>query len=85
MATLVLVACRAAKPLPEQGSYAEQLYTERCGGCHRAYNPSSMTASMWQTQVEAMQIKIAQAGQPPLSSEERVAIVNYLERNAGTH
>jgi mono/diheme cytochrome c family protein len=82
---VLMAACRSPKPLPEQGSYAEQLYTQRCGSCHRAYAPSSMTAAMWQTQVQAMQAKIVQAGQPALSSEERVAIVNYLQRNAGKY
>jgi hypothetical protein len=43
-----------------------------------------MTAAMWATQVDAMEPKIAQAGLPPLSEGERRAILNYLERNAGT-
>jgi hypothetical protein len=75
--------CRNA-PLPEQGSAAEHLYARRCGSCHKTYAPSSMTAAMWATQVDAMEPKIAQAGLPPLSEGERRAILNYLERNAGT-
>jgi len=75
--------CRNA-PLPEQGSAAEHLYARRCGSCHKPYAPSSMTAAMWATQVDAMEPKIAQAGLPPLSEGERRAILNYLERNAGT-
>jgi hypothetical protein len=78
-----LSACSRPKPLPEQGSYAEQLYVQRCGNCHRAYAPHSMTAAMWQQQVDVMQGKIAGAGQPALTSEQRVAILNYLQRNAG--
>jgi hypothetical protein len=69
--------------LPEGGSSAEQLYAGRCGGCHRPYLPSSMTAAMWEQQVEAMQLKMAQAGVAPLSDTERRAIMDYLERNAG--
>ncbi|HTW88361.1 MAG TPA: hypothetical protein VMD75_10185 [Candidatus Binataceae bacterium] len=69
-------------PLPETGSYAERLYVERCGGCHAAYNPRSMTAAMWQVQVQAMEPRIAQTGRP-LSLDERRAIVDYLTRNAG--
>lgn len=38
---------------------------------------------MWDLQVDAMQIKIAQAGQAPLSAAERRTIIDYLERNAG--
>jgi hypothetical protein len=30
-----------------------------------------------------MRAKIAQAGQPPLSTEQRLAILSYLKRNAG--
>jgi mono/diheme cytochrome c family protein len=73
----------APKPLPERGSSAEQLYTGRCGGCHRPFLPSTMTAAMWAEQVEAMQLKMAQAGVAPLSDSERREILDYLERNAG--
>jgi hypothetical protein len=79
----VLFGCQKPKPLPEQGTYSQQLYVERCGVCHRPYSPSSMTAAMWETQVEAMRAKIAQAGQPPLSPEQDLAILDYLKRNAG--
>jgi hypothetical protein len=77
-----LNAC-APKRLPERGSSAEQLYAGRCGGCHRPYLPSTMTSAMWDEQVEAMQLKMAQAGVAPLSAGERRAILDYLERNAG--
>jgi len=76
-------SCQKRQPLPEQGTYAQQLYVERCGVCHRPYSPASMTAAMWQVQVEAMRSKIAQAGQPPLSPEQHLAILDYLRRNAG--
>ena len=77
-----LAGCRTAS-LPEHGSAAERLYAQRCGSCHKPYSPSSMTVAMWATQVDAMEPKIAQAGLPPLSEDERRAILNYLERNAG--
>ena len=73
----------APKPLPELGSSAEQLYAGRCGGCHRPFLPSTMTSAMWAEQVEAMQLKMAQAGVAPLSSSERREVLDYLERNAG--
>jgi len=72
----------ARKPLPEGGSAAEQLYTQRCGSCHRAYQPSTLTSAMWQMQVEAMQSKMQNAGIAPLSPEEKDAILAYLQRNA---
>ncbi len=72
--------CRAS--LPEVGSDAAQLYIERCGTCHAAYNPRSMTAAMWAVQMGAMEPRMAQAGHP-LSERERRAILDYLTRNAG--
>jgi diheme cytochrome c len=71
------------KPLPELGNASEQLYAAKCGSCHRAYNPHSLTAPMWQVQMEAMQVKIAVAGQRSLTPEEQGEILAYLKRNAG--
>jgi hypothetical protein len=34
-------------------------------------------------QIEAMRLKIAQAGQPPLTPEQHLTILDYLKRNAG--
>jgi hypothetical protein len=42
-----------------------------------------MTAAMWQTQVDAMDPKIRAAGIPPLTSDQRRIILDYLTRNAG--
>jgi diheme cytochrome c len=80
---LALVMTRCEKALPERGSPSEQLYVARCGSCHRAFDPSSMTAAMWQIQVGAMRDKIIKAGQPPLTAQEEHQILDYLERNAG--
>ena len=82
-ASLLSAGC-AKKPLPEPGSAAEIRYANRCGGCHRPYQPSSMTAAMWSEQIVAMREKIAQAGQPPMSEFEERQILGYLQRNAGT-
>ncbi len=71
------------KPLPEAGSDAQRLYATRCGGCHRPFLPSTMTAAMWGEQVEAMRLKMSQAGVAPLTEAERRQIIDYLERNAG--
>jgi len=81
---LVLVAgCKTAS-LPDSSSVGAQLYVNRCGNCHAPYNPHEMTASMWDTQVTMMEVKIHQAGMPPLTSDERDAILEYLKRHAGT-
>ena len=83
LACFLYAGCQKPRPLPEQGSYAQRLYAERCGGCHKPYNPASMTAAMWEMQVQAMRAKIAQAGQPPLSPTQDQTILDYLKRNAG--
>jgi len=82
-ATASLLATGCARPLPEQGTHAERLYAERCGGCHRPYHPHSMTFAMWQLQMAAMQPKIAAAGAAPLTLDQRQEILGYLQRNAG--
>ena len=78
-----LAACHA-RPLPEADSDAARTYVERCGKCHRAYDPRSMTGAMWQTQVELMDTKIRHAGIEPLTGDQRHIILDYLTRNAGT-
>jgi mono/diheme cytochrome c family protein len=81
LAVFAVAGC-ARKPLPETGSADEQLYAQRCGSCHRAYQPSTLTSAMWQMQVEAMQIKMQNAGIAPLTAHEQGVILGYLERNA---
>ena len=79
---IVLAACHA-RPLPEADSDAARTYVQRCGQCHRAYDPRAMTGAMWQTQVELMDTKIRQAGMAPLTANQRDIILDYLTRNAG--
>ena len=69
--------------MPDEGSYAAQLYVKRCGQCHQAYNPSLMTAAMWAVQVDRMQERMKQIGISPLSADERNTIQDYLSSNAG--
>lgn len=80
-ALFILAGC-ARKPLPEDGTATEQLYAQRCGTCHRAYQPSTLTPAMWQLQVDAMELKISAAGRPPLTPGDKQTILAYLERHA---
>ena len=84
--TFLLVLVAGCKPpsTPDSTSPGAQVYVNRCGNCHAPYNPHEMTASMWDTQVTMMEVKIHQAGMPKLTSDERDAILEYLKRNAGT-
>ena len=78
---LALAACQSK--LPEENSPAARLYVERCGTCHAAYNPRSLTAAMWDTQMKLMEDKcIRQKGGLPLTAEQRKTILDYLIRNS---
>ena len=84
LAALIFFALAGCQhPLPEQDSYAGQLYLRRCGQCHQPYNPHAMTAAMWEIQVPKMEEKILQAGLPPLEAAQKQTILDYLQRNAG--
>ena len=81
----VAVAIAGCQPkLPEQESYAGQLYVKRCGNCHVPYNPQALTTAMWQKQLEMMDSKIRQAGLNPLTEDERKTIVDYLARHSNS-
>jgi mono/diheme cytochrome c family protein len=79
---ILLAAAGCDRPLPEQNTAAAQLYAHRCGQCHRAYAPGSLSAAMWQVQVQMMEAKMHQYRVPPLNDRERDTILSYLTRNA---
>ena len=81
-AMTLLAACQNGK-IPNEGSYAAQLYINRCGQCHQPYNPVLMTAPMWAVKVDLMQERMKQTGLTPLTSGERKTILDYLSSNAG--
>ena len=81
-ATVLLAACQNGK-IPDESSYAAQLYLKRCGQCHQPYSPNQMMASMWAAQVDLMQERMKQTGLAPLTSAERKTILEYLNNNAG--
>jgi hypothetical protein len=79
---LLAVGCGAT--LPDPDAPGARVMRARCGGCHRLYAPSTMTAEMWKVQVARMQALFAQRGIPPLTAEEARALVEYLTTHAGT-
>ena len=83
LALSILSACHPAE-LPDAASPAAQMYIARCGQCHVPYNPHELTAAMWDTQVTMMEVKIENAGLPPLSADDRETILEYLKHNAGS-
>jgi mono/diheme cytochrome c family protein len=84
LVAFLYAACQQA-PLPEEGSADAQLYAQRCGACHAAYNPEVMTPAMWQVKVKLMEEKIRNSGLPPLTEEQSKTILAYLSRHAEAH
>jgi cytochrome c2 len=82
LTSAAIIGC--ARELPEQDTYAGQLYIRRCSGCHAPYDPRTMTPAMWQVQVGAMEPKMRAAGLAPLTPDQRQTILDYLTRNAGS-
>jgi mono/diheme cytochrome c family protein len=81
-AAVLLASCQSGK-IPDESSYAAQLYLNRCGQCHQPYNPNLMTPAMWAIKVDLMQERMKQTGLAPLTSAERETILEYLTSNAG--
>ncbi len=81
-AALALVLSGCTPELPEPESPGARLYAERCNGCHQLQIPSSMTAAMWQIQVDRMQGEMVRRGMAPLSPTEKQVVLDYLTRHA---
>jgi hypothetical protein len=70
--------------LPEPDSPGARILAARCGGCHRLYVPSLMTAAMWDVQMDRMRLLYQQRGIPWLAPDEERTLRAYLARHAGT-
>jgi hypothetical protein len=81
VAALCWAAC--SPPLPEPESEGAQLYANRCNTCHRVFAPRSLKYEMWKMQVERMQGEMVRHGMPPLTTEERDVVLDYLKRHSG--
>ena len=77
---LIGVGCDARLPEPE--SPGARLYASRCGGCHRIYAPSSLTAAMWDLTVQRMQGELVRRGAPALTTEEQAMLLAYLAQHS---
>ena len=69
--------------LPDPGSQGAQVLAQRCGACHRVYQPSLLTAEMWRYQVGRMRQVFAQRGVPWLTPADEQALLEYLAKHAG--
>jgi hypothetical protein len=77
--TIGVAGCRS---LPEPESPGAQVFAQRCGECHRAYAPGSMTWPMWEYQLGRMRMLFMQLRRPWLSPEEESLVTDYLKRHA---
>ena len=79
----VLAVSGCSPTLPEPDSPGARLYKERCDSCHRLFAPSTLKFEMWKVQVDRMQGEMARRGVPPLTTEERATVLDYLKRHSG--
>jgi mono/diheme cytochrome c family protein len=80
LAALLAAACNA--PLTDPESPGARLYGARCAGCHRLYAPGTLTAAMWELQMDRMQAEMARRGVRPLDATERDLVLHYLQAHA---
>ena len=75
-----LSACTSE--LPEPQSAGAEVYRVRCGSCHQPYAPGTLTAAMWDVQIERMQPIMSRRGVNPLTEQERYLVTTYLKAHA---
>lgn len=81
---MLLVAAACSRPLPDPSSPEAKVYAERCGVCHRPHAPGLLALPAWLAILPRMERRIREARLPPLTPEERAAILEYLRRHAGS-
>ena len=81
LGSLAIVAgCTHA--LPDADSPGGRLYQTRCGTCHPVHEPRSLTAAMWEVQVERMREVMRRRGVTPLTEAEQGVLLGYLRAHA---
>lgn len=76
------VAAGCARTLPDPDSPGAQLYQARCGTCHPLHEPRSLTAAMWEIQVQKMRETMRRRGARPLTEHEEALLLSYLRAHA---
>lgn len=80
---LSLVGCASVPtPIPDAGSSAGMLFTEKCGVCHAVPHPKRNTATEWQHLLTLMERRMAERSMVALSATERVSLLDYLQNHA---
>jgi hypothetical protein len=81
LSSLALVA-GCVRGLPDADSPGAQVYAARCGTCHPPHEPHSLTAAMWEVQVDRMRETMRRRGVAPLTDDERALVLDYLRAHA---
>jgi hypothetical protein len=79
---LAAAGCGPSFPAPD--SPGARVLQERCAGCHRVSAPGTMTAAMWDYQIDRMRPLYASKGMPWLTPDEERALRDYVHRYADT-
>lgn len=83
LAAAILCGVSACSTLPESGSSEASGYQQRCGGCHEAVQPKAHHQFQWERLLTLMERGVLHREmQPPLSGEEKTALLAYLKRHA---
>lgn len=69
-------ACAGAPTSTSQGSQPDQLYRQKCSGCHRPYEPASRTRAEWDAALARM------AAKAHLTPEQEGTLRHWLEARA---
>lgn len=68
---LFVIGCAASRVYLSKG---EELYYEKCGGCHRLYSPNEITNEKWDKIMEEM------TKRSKLEDDEKRMIIQYLKQ-----
>jgi cytochrome c5 len=79
---LVAIGAGCTHALPDADSPGAQVYQARCGTCHPLHEPRSLTAAMWEVQVNRMRDTMRRRGVAPLSEDEQALVLAYLRAHA---
>lgn len=70
------------KNYPDADGQAAVLYVNKCGQCHAAPLPDNHTANIWPAVLERMKMRMISKKVTPLTEEETVIVLEYLQTHA---
>ncbi|WP_455205549.1 hypothetical protein [Kaarinaea lacus] len=85
---MCLLVCACSEPkitkknYPDADSQAAVLYISKCGQCHAAPLPDKHTANIWPAVLERMKLRMISHKVRPLTEEETVIVLEYLQTHA---